>query len=263
MGNFDSRPAKPQSRASGSELTRLPELTPGRRRIRRGLKLLSGLLLWLFARVEVTGLEKFPPPGPALVVSNHLGDADVVLALYYLPEVVEAMAKIELYSLPVVGKIMEAFGVIWVHRGQPDRRALRAALEGFLQARKIGVAPEGRESLTGGLEEGVGGAAYLALKGQVQVVPITFTGTENAELFQNLRQLKRTPMTMTIGEPFVLTKAGDFRQDVKAGTRQIMVALSRQLPPQYRGVYAGQSELIPEDQKKNAGLENIDDNQQP
>ena len=49
---------------------------------------------------------------------------------------------------------MDWYGIIWLHRGQADRRAIRAALDGFAEGRIIVIAPEGRYSLVGGLEEG-------------------------------------------------------------------------------------------------------------
>ena len=74
------------------------------------------------------------------------------------------LTKIELYEIPLLGKVLDLYGVIWVRRGQPDRRALRAVMEAMDDKRMVAIAPEGRESLTGALEEGTGGAAYLALR---------------------------------------------------------------------------------------------------
>ena len=69
------------------------------------------------------------------------------------------MGKIELSEHWLVGPVFRGYGVIYVHRGQPDRKAIRAALEGLAEDRLIVLAPEGRESLEGRLEEGTGGAA--------------------------------------------------------------------------------------------------------
>ena len=140
---------------------------------------LARLLAWIFTKVEIQGLENFPSQGPAIIVANHLGDADFVLGIAFTPRPPEVLAKAELYNFPVLGKLMELYGVIWVHRGQPDRRALRASLQGLAEGRLISLAPEGRESLTGGLEEGTNGAAYLALKANAPILPVTFTNTEN------------------------------------------------------------------------------------
>jgi len=216
----------------------LPALTPARRLARRLLRGLVRFLVFCFTRTEVSGLENFPKNGPALVVMNHLGDADALIMIAFLPVFPEALAKIELYNFPVLGALMHAYGVIWVHRGQPDRRAIHAALEGLQAGKFVGVAPEGRESLSGALEEGTEGAAFLALKAEVSLVPVTITGTQNARLYGNMLRLRRTQVTMRVGKAFVLPEPANRPSALRESTRLIMETLARQLPPEYRGVYS-------------------------
>jgi 1-acyl-sn-glycerol-3-phosphate acyltransferase len=170
-------------------------------------------------------------------VANHLGDADVIVGLAHVPTKFDAVAKVELYDFPILGFVMDSFGVIWIHRGQPDRQALRCVLDGLAEKRVIFIAPEGRESVTGSLEEGTAGAAYLALKAGVPLVPMTFTGTENSHVFPNLKRLRRTRISLTVGPAFELERSPDWRESVRAGTITIMKKLAAQLPPEYRGVY--------------------------
>jgi len=241
-----SLPPKPVSEVWRPELTRLPALTPARRLVRGLLRGLVRFLVFCFTRTEGSGLENFPKNGPALVVMNHLGDADPLIMLAFLPVFPEALAKIELYNLPVLGALFHAYGVIWLHRGQPDRRAIRAALEGLRVGKFVGVAPEGRESLSGGLEEGTEGAAFLAIKAGVPLVPVTITGTQNARLYGNMKRLHRTPVTLRVGNSFVfgsaigyhLPELANRQGTLREATRLIMEALARQLPPGYRGVYS-------------------------
>lgn len=228
---------KPRSEVLRPRMTRLAQLTCRRKLFRRLVHWLSRLLVFLWTRSSVTGLENIPKRGPALLVSNHLGDADLILGFAYAPQIVEPFAKIELYDIPLLGWVLDTYGVIWVRRGQPDRRALRVVMEAMKQGRMVGIAPEGRESLTGSLEEGTGGAAYIALKTDVTVIPITFIGTENKHVFQNMKRLRRTDVSVTIGTPFRLDQLSDKRAGIRAGTEKIMHTLAQQLPPEYRGVY--------------------------
>jgi 1-acyl-sn-glycerol-3-phosphate acyltransferase len=194
-------------------------------------------LIFLWSRLSIDGIENVPEEGPALFVSNHLGDADLIIGFALAPLPSEAVAKIELYDLPLLGWILESYGVIWVHRGQPDRRAIRVILEALDQGRVVGIAPEGRESLTGSLEEGTEGAAYVALKADVPIVPVTFTGTENERVFGNMKRLRRTDISVKIGTPFKLESSRLTRKSIAEGTALIMHTLAKQLPPEYRGVY--------------------------
>jgi 1-acyl-sn-glycerol-3-phosphate acyltransferase len=248
MSKISQSTPKPISETLRPEITSLPQITMWRRLARNFLRALARFLFWLLARVQIEGLDLYPREGGALVVSNHLGDPDFVLGVAFAPRPMEFMVKSELYDYPLLGAILRAYGVIWVHRGQPDRRALRAAHEALMQGRVIGIAPEGRESLTGALEEGTHGAAYLALKADVPVVPVTFTGSENSRLLANLRRLRRTPMTVTIGAPFRLESSGNRKVDVEFGTETIMQKLARQLPSEYRGIF--QKNLEAQDERR-------------
>jgi 1-acyl-sn-glycerol-3-phosphate acyltransferase len=91
--------------------------------------------------------------------------------------------------------------------------------------------------VTGALEEGAPGAAYLALKSGAPILPVTFTGTENNNVYGSLKRLRRAEISLTVGKLFYLDQTGNWRQAVNLGTQQIMRTLAEQLPPKYRGVY--------------------------
>jgi 1-acyl-sn-glycerol-3-phosphate acyltransferase len=229
---------KPHTRFYSPELTRLPKHNLPQRIFRRLLGALAWLVVRLVLRTQVQGLENFPRQGPALIVTNHLGDSDVVLGLAFLPPNIDTFAAIDLYyNFPWLGKIMDAYGVIWVHRGIPDRQALRVALRGLAEDRIVAIAPEGRESLTGALESGTSGAAFLALRTGVPITPITYTGTPNKVIYPNLKHFRRSPASLTVGPAFHLQEKGTDRSALDRATSEIMQALARQLPEELRGVY--------------------------
>ncbi len=242
MPTRPSSPPKPVAETYRPELTRLPEYTLARRLFRRFLRWLARPLVHFWLRPEVRGLENFPQKGPAIIALNHLGDADAVLVFSHLPTIeIDPLGASDLYDLWGVGALCEWYGTIWLHRGRPDRRALACALESLRRGRFVAVAPEGRESLTHSLEEGASGAAFLALKADVPIVPIAVTGTENERVYGSLRHFRprRTHATMAVGRPFRLAQTGGRRESMRLGTERIMRELARLLPPQYRGVYAG------------------------
>jgi 1-acyl-sn-glycerol-3-phosphate acyltransferase len=237
MQNQPSSPPKPVTEFWRPEWVGLPRLTLARRIFRH----FAQSMLWLIAlftmKSTVRGMENFPKKGPALIIINHLGDADAVLMGASIPYPIDPLAKIELREHPLVGRIFRAFGVIWIHRGQPDRKALHAVLDGLAEGRVIGIAPEGRESATGALEDGNDGAAFIALKARVPIVPIVMTGTENERIYANIKNFKRTPVTFTVGKPFILQESSNRRKRLQDGTRQIMETLASMLPESYRGNY--------------------------
>lgn len=184
----------------------------------------------------VNGLENFPKHGPALVVINHLGDADVVLLAATIPTTIDGMGKIELNDHWLVGPVFHAYGVIYVHRGRPDRRAIRAALDGLAEGRIIAIAPEGRQSLDGKLEQGTEGAAFLAMKSGAPIVPVAMTGTDNDNVY-NRKWWRRARATLSVGKPFQLEAQADRQKMMREGTHQIMETLAALLPASFRGNY--------------------------
>jgi 1-acyl-sn-glycerol-3-phosphate acyltransferase len=187
--------------------------------------------------LRVEGVENFPDQGPALIVGNHLGDADVIVGMAIAPFMPDALAKAELYDYPIVGRMMDRYGVIWVHRGQPDRRALRAANEGLAEGRMLSMAPEGRQSVTGSLEAGTDGAAYIALKADVPIVPVGLAGSEDSNVYGSMKRLRRARVVAKVGPPFRLDSSGRRKEAISRGTVRIMHALAELLPEEYQGIY--------------------------
>ena len=237
MPTQPSSPPKPVSEVWRPELTRLPRLHWARRWFRGFGRWLCKTVITVCTKRTVEGLENFPRTGPALVVINHLGDADGALLVSSVPVSLDALGKIELYDFPILGKLMDWYGIIWLHRGQADKRAIRAALDGLAEGRIIVIAPEGRYSLTGGLEEGTQGAAFLAYKAVVPIVPVVVIGTENEHVYGYLKRLRRARVTFRVGEAFRLSQQADRRELMREGTCQIMESLANLLPESYRGAY--------------------------
>jgi 1-acyl-sn-glycerol-3-phosphate acyltransferase len=228
---------KPVSEVYRPELIRLPPLSWKRKVLRWLLKGFVWVVIRLLTKLTLDGRENLPRKGPVLMVSNHLGDADGIVGLAIAKVPFDLMGKIELYDVSYWGKLMDWYGMIWVHRGRPDRRALRAVLNGLAEGRILAIAPEGRESISGALEQGTDGAAYIALKADVPIIPVAFTGTENWRVYSNLKKLRRTHIAVTIGPSFRLQQTGDRRADIKQGTQTIMKTLAEMLPRDYQGVY--------------------------
>jgi 1-acyl-sn-glycerol-3-phosphate acyltransferase len=249
MQTMNENSPKPVTEIWRPDLVRLPKLTLARRAFRIFAHGLIKLAAKICLNVSSEGMENFPQAGPVLIVINHLGDADTPALISVLTVLPDALGEIELYDLPILGKLMDWYGIIWLHRGRADTRALRAALDGLAEGRIIIIAPEGRYSLTGALEQGADGAAFLAYKSGALILPIAITGTENENVYGYMKKFRRARVHVKAGKMFklaeqakgvMLTRSGSkSRQEAMAvGTRQIMQALAELLPEKYRGAYS-------------------------
>ncbi len=197
-------------------------------------RLLSRCLARLLLRVTVRGQENVPRSGGVLLTMNHLGGADVVLLVAFTPRPLFASGKSEIMGWRVMGSIARAYGMIPLHRGEPDRTALKRLMALLRVGAAVLIAPEGRESLTGALEEARGGPAFLALHADVPVLPVGLTGTAWRDVLPQWRRLRRPCVTLTFGRPFQLPAGMRRREAVD----EIMRRIAALLPPEYRGVYA-------------------------
>ena len=198
---------------------------------------MAALARWLASRLlrlTVTGADNVPPAGPVVLTMNHLGGADPVLVLGFAPRRVVAVGKAEALRWPLIGWIIRAYGMIPVQRGQPDRSALRALLQALAAGEAVLIAPEGRESPTGALERGQGGAVFLAQQAGAPIVPVAITGTAWKAVLPAWRRLRRPCVTLTFGRPYRL--ASDLRR--QAAVESVMRHIAALLPAEYQGIYA-------------------------
>jgi 1-acyl-sn-glycerol-3-phosphate acyltransferase len=236
---------KPTSPFKYTNKVQLPVLSRGRQLLRWLVNSLVRIIVRLSTRATVSGLANVPQAGSVLLVANHLGDIDDLLKIAFLPRQIEAIAKVDFLDFPFLGRLLDAYGVIWIRRGQPDRQALRAALHGLAVGRLVMINPEGRESLSGAMEEATHGAAFLALKSNAPILPLAITGTQNSLFYANLRRLRRTSVTFRVGEPFYLATGPapdipankDRQQVIEQGTQTIMIKIAVLLPQENRGFY--------------------------
>jgi len=204
-------------------------------------------LLPLYTRIEVRGLENVPPEGPLVIASNHLNDADPGIICTRIRRPIAFMAKVELFRVPLLAQFLRGFGSFPVRRGEADLAALRLANENLKLGRAVCIFPEGtREGATEKLTEALPGAAIVALRNDVPILPIAISGSGRLGIpGMFLRLDRRLKVTLTIGEPFHLQKPERLNAAAaKDGTRQIMEHIAALLPPEHRGYYGYVTEQV-------------------
>ncbi|HUA85989.1 MAG TPA: lysophospholipid acyltransferase family protein, partial [Bryobacteraceae bacterium] len=138
------------------------------------------LLKFAGTRVTVEGIEKICLDKPYVFVSNHLSYMDTPVVLGAIPVQFRFMAKKGLFQIPFLGTHLMQAGHIPVPLD--DARASVKTLHRAAQTiRDRGISilifPEGGRSINGVLQDFKEGAAYIAIKAGVPVVPVTMVGT--------------------------------------------------------------------------------------
>jgi 1-acyl-sn-glycerol-3-phosphate acyltransferase len=189
----------------------------------------------LIREVIVEGQEHIPKSGPFLMATNHLSFLDSPIMFMSMPRILYLLAG-ERYQRHAFGPILRIAGAIFVRRGEIDREALRQALAALEDGYALAVAVEGTRSRTGGLIEGKTGAAYLATRAGVPILPAVMWGTE--QIGPSWKRLRRGgPAHVRFG-PLIRLPDGRARSaDLEYHTDEIMTTLAALLPEAYRGVY--------------------------
>jgi 1-acyl-sn-glycerol-3-phosphate acyltransferase len=210
-----------------------------RRRLLRFLLRTIGFTL--LARIEgVQGLQNIPASGPAILMINHIAFVDPIAVLHVLPRQVTPMAKIEVYSYPVIGLFPRIWGVIPVHREEADRRAIQQALSVLRAGEMILVAPEATRSPQ--LQTGKEGIAYLATRADAPIIPVAIEGTPGFPCLPFSARWRGPGIQLNFGRPFRFRHAGPGRPDLRQMTDEAMYLLAAMLPPERRGVYSDLSQ---------------------
>ena len=202
------------------------------------------LVRWIFTilgklllKEEVRGLENIPAQGPFLLVFNHLSMVDAPLILIHEPHQMAGMMTDKYADSPFISWLANLMGIVWITRGEADLQAIRASLGHLRSGGILGVAPEGTRSMVASLQPGKTGAAYLADRAGVAVVPVGIAGSE--QVLHNVRRLRRTAVKFTVGPPFHLPAGGRAKgEKLEEYTELIMQRIAELVPPEYRGVYA-------------------------
>lgn len=199
------------------------------------------LIVWaffrLFTRWQVKGRENVPPKGAVLVVANHIHAVDPPLLGVSLGRELIFMAKEELFRSRFLAYFLSGLGSFPVHRGKLDRKAIRQSEQVLAEGRALMMFPEATRSPNACLQRAFPGSALIASRQAVSVLPVGIYGTERLKLPGWL--FRRPRITVNIGEPFSLPKAGSrlTRDELAEHTELLMRRIAELLPPQYRGVY--------------------------
>lgn len=134
--------------------------------------------------LKVKGEQHLWSDRPAVFVFNHQSNVDLVIVSRLLRRDITGVGKREIRDLPIIGRVMEAAGVVLI-----DRRNTASAIEAMkplvdamrVEGKSVALSPEGTRTLTTRLAEFKKGAFHLAMQAEVPIVPIVIHNSSDVQ----------------------------------------------------------------------------------
>jgi 1-acyl-sn-glycerol-3-phosphate acyltransferase len=155
--------------------------------------------------VTLEHAERLPQQN-AVYASNHLSYYDTPVLFAKLPFQFRILAKAPLWKIPFIGWYLQRSGQVPI-----DQSSARAGIVSLARGAKtladgmpMLIFPEGGRAFNGELQPMLAGAAWMAIKAQVALVPLTLVGTYEL-LPIHVYALRPRPLKLIVGEPIPTT----------------------------------------------------------
>jgi 1-acyl-sn-glycerol-3-phosphate acyltransferase len=178
----------------------------------------------ILSPVKVTGLDKIDTSKPHVYAVNHASALDIPVLYVNLPFQFRIVFKKELLSYPIVGWQLKRSGQVCIDQQKPANSiaAIRSAVKSLKAGMPLVIYPEGGRTSDGEIKPFLPGAFFLAIKAQVDIVPVALVGTYEL-LPMNTYHIKCRPLEMRVGEP--ISTAGLTMRDMEVVSAKVKKAM--------------------------------------
>ncbi len=177
----------------------LPDDLRAQRWVHRGTRVFMAYMQGVgLLRVDWVGFERLRAGGPQLLVANHPTLIDLVVIASRMPQL-DCIVSSAWAENPFLRRTVVAAGYV---RNDDGGSVVRACLRQLKAGRSVIVFPEGTRSPPGGLRDFQAGAAFVALRGGYDLVPVL---------------MSCQPSTLTKGRSWYDVPAEQLHISVRAG----------------------------------------------
>ena len=181
-----------------------------------------------WSKLTITGRENLARFPVAVYVSNHTSYMDTPVIFASLPFQFRILAKQELWQWPFIGWFLGRSGQMPIDTANPH--ATLSSLGGAVKALRSGmplfVFPEGGRTPNGDLRPFLSGAAYLAIRAQVPLIPMALSGVYDL-LPIHTKHLYPGKLKLHVGEP--IETAGMTVRQMNELTDRVRAAIEEML----------------------------------
>lgn len=186
----------------------------------------------IFSPLRVIGLDQVDTSKPHVYAVNHASALDIPALYACLPFQFRILHKKELLSYPIVGWHLKRSKQVCVDQQNPSRSIgqIKSALRTLKAGMPLVIFPEGGRTPDGRVQPFLPGAFFLAIKAEIDIVPIALRGMYEL-LPMNTYHIKPRQLEMRIGKP--ISTAGLDMKDMEQLSARVQRAVEEMY---YEGV---------------------------
>lgn len=182
-----------------------------------------------YTRTRIVGKHNIPRHGAFVLAPIHRSNIDTPLAAAVSSRRLRFMGKDSLWKIAPIGWLFSALGAFPVTRGTADREALKRCIAVLEMGEPLVLFPEGTRQSGPTVMPLFDGAAYVAVKAGVPIIPLGIGGSEKV-MPKGKKMIYPRKCVLVIGEPIIaaVDESGRVpRSAVKELTEQLTSELQR------------------------------------
>ena len=134
---------------------------------------LSKLIGFLLGGIKYIGRENIPEEKSFIAAANHRSNLDPFLVGLGMDRQMAFVAKESLFDKPVIKRMLQWVNAYPINRNGDPREVIEKTVEILKKGKPITIFPEGtRNKVDDSLGEFKKGAALIAIKAQVPIIPV-------------------------------------------------------------------------------------------
>ena len=208
-----------ESKLAGSDL--------GSRSFYQFIRFLVVAICRTYCRMNVSGQENIPAVGPFILAPIHRSYVDTPIASGCTRRRMRFMGKDSMWKHQPLNWMLTALGAFPVTRGSADREAIMRAIQVLKSGEPLVLFPEGERKSGPVVHPLMDGAAYVACKAGVSIIPVGIGGSERV-MGKGAKFIYPKKLVVIIGKPIPVPASVGGRMP-RSAVKEVTTQLHEQL----------------------------------
>lgn len=165
--------------------------------------------------MRVLGKENIPSDQAFITVANHTSFGDPPALSHAIPQQIVYIGKETFAKNPLTRVIFSACDAVFLKESESDLTAMRTVTKKLKEGKVVAIFPEGKRHLDQQMGEFLPGAAFIAHRSGVPVLPIAIINAGDYWRFW------RRNIIVNIGQPIIVESEGRMDKAVLAHYNQL------------------------------------------